>query len=100
MGVKRQVEDFRETLADLIRSIAVAAKRTDLDVAQQARMRLVKIEPIGDRDVGQRADIGFDEVQTKNSERPDVWTGIKRGLGPALEQREELVECADAGPTS
>ncbi len=98
MGVKRQVEDFRETLADLVWPIAVAAERADLDVPQQARMRLMEIEPIGDRDVGQRADIGFDEVQPEDSERPDVRTGIKRGLGPAFEQREELVECADAGP--
>ena len=98
MGVKWQVEDFRETLADLVRPIAVAAERADLDVPQQARMRLVEIEPIGDRDVGQRSDIGFDEGQTKNSERPDVWTGIKRGLGPAFEQRDEFVERADAGP--
>ena len=59
---------------------------------------MLEVEPIGDRDVGQRADIGFDEVQTENSERPDVGTGIKRGLGPAFEQREELVERADAGP--
>ena len=98
MGVKRQVEDLRETLADLVWPIAVAAERADLDVPQQARMRLVEIDPIGDRDVGQRADIGFDEVQPEDSQRPDVRTGIKRGLGPAFEQREEFVERADAGP--
>ena len=97
MGVKRQVEDLRETLADLGRPIAIAAERADLDVAKQARMRLLEIEPIGDRDVGQRADVGFDEVQSEDAERPDVRTGIKRRLGLAFEQRQELVECADAG---
>ena len=97
MGVERQVEDFREALADLGRPIAIAAERADLDVAQQARMRLLEVEPIGDRNVGQRADIGFDEVQTEDAERPNVRAGIKRGLGLAFEQRQELVERADAG---
>ena len=83
MRVERQIEDFREPLADLGRAIAVAAEGTHLDVAQQTGMRFLEIQPVRNRDVGDGADVGFDEVQAEDAERPDVRPGIETGFGPA-----------------
>src|SRR5262249_14205702 len=97
MGVERQAESLGEALGELGRTIAVAAERAALEVTYQARMRLLEIEPVGDRNVGDGADVALDEVQAENAERPQVRPGVEARYRVPAEQREEFIERADAG---
>ncbi len=97
MGVERQAEDFREPLGEPGRPAAIAAEGADLQVAHKAGMRLHEIEPVGDRHIRDRAHIAFDEVEAQDAERPQIRPGVKAGDRAPAQQREELVERADAG---
>src|SRR5262249_37565822 len=99
MHIKRQIQNFGESLRQLKGTRTIVTYRIAFDVTQQIPMLLREVDPTGNRHLAKCPNVAFDKVEPDETHRTNECAGIKGGL-QITQKLQELIKHPDAGTAS